>query len=374
MNKNKVALTILSISLPAFMYSMTPNEQLFSAAQIGNIQQVEAVLDAGVNVNTTYTDPDYPIFNDLTALHFACGGTCNNADIVRLLLKRGADASVKDYNGSTPLHDIANVSINNKTAYEIINLLMAAGADINASDNDGQTALHIACTRTDTDANIVVKLLLEAGADITALDNDGQTALHFACDSPHVDTIKLLLERDANVNIRDNDGNTPLHLATRYHYYTLDANQALKKAFKAADLLITAGADINALNNSGHTPLFNAICFHKKAEKFFIKNGTVDNTVTFINIAKLLIESGARSDLKYSDHENQHQCTALDLAKLWNQQEIVKLLSEVPSLKNLSARTIRSVIRQKQATLEQVKSSIPEDLHDIIETNNPELR
>lgn len=53
--------------------------------------------------------------------HAACRG---NSEITKLLLENGADATVSDKNGNTPLH---------LSGYcEIIDLLISYGADVNA--------------------------------------------------------------------------------------------------------------------------------------------------------------------------------------------------------------------------------------------------
>jgi hypothetical protein len=194
--------------------------------------------------------------------------------------------------------------------------------------------------------------MLAAGTDSNAFNNRRQTALHLACENNNAALVKFLLAKGAHVNIKDNECNTPLHCVTQY---IIDDNEALT----IVGLLVAADVDINALNDYGHTPLFNAI--NSYILNFYLSNNPESKTATLIEIIKLLIASGARRDLKYSNldplygvHVKDHY-TALELAKSWKQQEIINLLSNVPSLKNLSARIIRKIIRQKQATLEQVK-------------------
>jgi len=77
---------------------MTPDEQLFRAAQTGDRKQVREALDAGAHVN---------IQDNLgkTPLHYAVEKR-NNSDIIKFLLEAGANISVKDYNNCTPLDKI----------------------------------------------------------------------------------------------------------------------------------------------------------------------------------------------------------------------------------------------------------------------------
>lgn len=92
-----LTLTLSCIALP-LLYGMTPDEQLFRAAQTGDRKQVREALDAGAHVN---------IQDNLgkTPLHYAVEKR-NNSDIIKFLLEAGANISVKDYNNRTPLDKI----------------------------------------------------------------------------------------------------------------------------------------------------------------------------------------------------------------------------------------------------------------------------
>ena len=67
-------------------------------------------------------------------LHIAAQS--ENVKLVNLLLKYGADPSVRDVFGRTPLHLV--------TTPEVAKILIKAGADVNARENSlGYTPLHL---------------------------------------------------------------------------------------------------------------------------------------------------------------------------------------------------------------------------------------
>jgi ankyrin repeat protein len=105
------------------------------AAFGGAAATAELLLDRGA-------DPD------TGALHFAAGGA--RLELVRLLLKSGADANRRDpATGRTPLHAAVGAAPADD-APEIVRVLIAAGADVNATTHDGATALdmsHVAAAR-----------------------------------------------------------------------------------------------------------------------------------------------------------------------------------------------------------------------------------
>lgn len=90
-----------------------------------------------------------------TALHLAC--SIGNADIVRELLDRGADANRWDFaKKMTPLHCAASAS-----SQECIQLLLQRGASVNAGI-EKRSALHVA---TEKNAIKCVEVLLKCGAN-----------------------------------------------------------------------------------------------------------------------------------------------------------------------------------------------------------------
>ena len=98
-----------------------------------------------------------------TPLH--CATTCNNVELVELLLSRRADVDARDGDGDSPLHLAADV--------RIFRLLLAAGASVDTTNKNGRTPLHNETEYADSDGDHgILRLLLEADADVNASHTD----------------------------------------------------------------------------------------------------------------------------------------------------------------------------------------------------------
>lgn len=165
-------------------------------------------------------------------------------DVIKALLKAGADPNLKDYKGLTPLHWIVKWRYSFRfkwlgpTIWGKINkwvffqgdsdhttILLEAGADPTVRDEDGYTPLHFAAWRRDNPA--VIKTLVKAGADPNARTKNDLTPLYFAgrFDNPAV--IEALVQAGANPNARVKEAGTPLRVAIRFG--SLAAFEALLK-------------------------------------------------------------------------------------------------------------------------------------------------
>lgn len=133
-----------------------------------------------------------------------------DTDLVRSLIKQGADVNAKDALHYTPLHNAAQYGL-----AETCKLLLDNGADVNAKSTHGDTPLHEAAWRGHP---VTCKVLLEHGAYINVPNTIGKTPLHMAAYLGHTRTCAMLLARGADVNAKDNDGYTPLRWANQYGY------------------------------------------------------------------------------------------------------------------------------------------------------------
>jgi 26S proteasome non-ATPase regulatory subunit 10 len=108
------------------------------------------------------------------ALHFATSK--GNLSTVRTLLANKCSARVKDRRGQLPLHRAAAIG-----SIPIIKLLLEEGkSPVNATDIDGLTALHHAISEGHGDAAIA---LLKAGAEADKKDSEGHLAIEMAPDA-----------------------------------------------------------------------------------------------------------------------------------------------------------------------------------------------
>jgi ankyrin repeat protein len=154
-----------------------------SAAESGDRATVMRLLNAK-SVNETGPD-------GTTAIMYAAAN--NDLDLVRALIKAGANVKLKNQLGTSAITEAAIIG-----SAPIVEALLKAGADANFRTPDGETPLMAAARSGRIDA---VKALLAAGADINAKETwGGQSALMWAAARGQADTVKFLASKDANLN------------------------------------------------------------------------------------------------------------------------------------------------------------------------------
>lgn len=222
------------------------------ASDKGHVKLVKHLLeqaDVDIDYHTTATkwEPSHS-----TALRLAV--IFGSKAIVKMLLEKGASITIQDIDGDTILHD-AVMSQSTPPPFvewddwsgtvqttderrEILRLLLEKGPDLSLRNKRGCTALHF------TDNNICREMLLDHGAVVDALDNRGYTPLHCAVGMNSEVGVKLLLERGADHSIKDpRNGLTLLHEAAARGYLVVTA------------ALIDGGADVGVKNNDELIPV-----------------------------------------------------------------------------------------------------------------------
>ena len=165
-----------------------------------SLQVAEMLLKAGANPNAQLRlpPPFRNIGNDRGLDGLLTTGTTPllraakalDAPAIRMLLAAGADITLTNTRGITPLMAAAGMgSVDADTrgfylsedveqrSIESLKLLLAAGGDINAKDPRGLTPLHEAAR---WGWNDVIQFLVGNGADLTAKDNRGNTVVDAA--------------------------------------------------------------------------------------------------------------------------------------------------------------------------------------------------
>ncbi len=160
-----------------------------------------------------------------------------HADVVKLLLERGANAATIDRDKDTPLMKAAT-----QGHVAVVRLLVGAkGVDVNARGNGGGTALLFSASRPS--GYETVEALLAKGADVNARNDAGMTAVILASAYGRVPTLEVLFEKGGDVNARTPKGFSALIAA---------ANKGLAATVQ---LLIENGAEVNAKYEDGRTAL-----------------------------------------------------------------------------------------------------------------------
>ena len=188
---------------------------LHAAVYAGDTVDARELLELGANVNEARSEED-----SKTPLLVAASK--GNADMVRLLLKNGADLDAKDDCDNNALHIACS-----KGHADVANRLIKAGCDVASIAGNGATALHLAARKGHDD---VIDLLLEHGMNIESVDGKGATPLHAACSGGYEHVVLLLIKHRANVHAVDGKGKTPRQIATKKGHD--DCAKIIKKAIK----------------------------------------------------------------------------------------------------------------------------------------------
>lgn len=149
---------------------------------------------------------------DNTALHKAF----KSASIIKLLLESGADINAKNIYGETVLLKTAS-RCGRRIDIGSFKFLIEQGADISVVDNDGYTPLSgFLCLNDTNNARVFdfVKLMLDYGVDPNIPNVDNETALVFAQQQDLEDVIELLMSYKENAllnNIVDSENNLDGH-------------------------------------------------------------------------------------------------------------------------------------------------------------------
>jgi len=133
--------------------------------------------------------------------------------------------------GNTALHIVADHT-SRPNAAKICETLLNIGADITIRNKAGQTPLHKAAMR---DNIPVATAMLEVGANPNIRNADEWTPLHSALAAAQYSLAKLLLEAGADVNAVGTDKQSPLRKAMGHHP---------SPSFLCVYMLLTAGATI----------------------------------------------------------------------------------------------------------------------------------
>ncbi len=155
---------------------------LLDAAESGDHAAAMRLMTAkGTNVNPAYVNTTQA--DGSTAIMYAAAN--GDLDLVRALLKAGANVKLKNQFGTSALTEASIIG-----NAPIIDALLKAGADANFKTPDGETPLMAAARSGKVDA---AKTLLDAGAQINAKETwGGQSALMWAAAQSQADMVKFL--------------------------------------------------------------------------------------------------------------------------------------------------------------------------------------
>lgn len=189
------------------------SSQLFNALECGG-DIVRKMVKAGADINYRDTNGDVPAYKCFKL------GYSENLKMVKLFKELGADLTIANYNGETLLHKWAEQLLEYTSSsffgmplgfsqlnLEILEFLVESGVDINAADNLGCTAAHRLAHLSDghgwdkelsvQNKELLVQFLckmIDLGADLDMKDLSGRVAMDYIKDKNCWKTVSAYIE------------------------------------------------------------------------------------------------------------------------------------------------------------------------------------
>lgn len=203
---------------------------------------------------------------------------------VKKYIEDGNDLLVKDKMGNYPLTAAGHAE------KEILKLLIDHSPDLYLIDSGGNNVLKAAIGHNKTEN---LKLLIESGFNVNTPDSNGNTGLLNAVDYSRPAMVRMLLEALADVNASDNNGTSPI----------IKCCVGFKE--ECMDIILEYKPDLNKQNKTGYTGLMYVVYCGNKS------------------MTEKLLRAGADIYIKNNNGED-----VMDLARKYNQDEILKMLEE----------------------------------------------
>lgn len=148
-----------------------------------------------------------------------------NIDLLKLLIRHGADINQVDINGKNILYKFMEENqtfqkeVEQKEYHHKLQTIIMMGANVNAKDSYGGITLHKAILDCDL---ITIKLLFHSGADMEALDNRGRNIMHNSIWKNDIKVFKLVYAYNKTLlNDPDKFGVLPINYAAFLGYTEL---------------------------------------------------------------------------------------------------------------------------------------------------------
>src|SRR5690349_15259754 len=263
---------------------------LMYAAAFGNARQMQFLLESGADVNAQNA------FH-ATALIWAGGDAVKS----RMLIEHGADVNVRTQQGRTPLMAAAKRNGN----ADLVRLLLEKGADVKTP---GDTTLIAAAQSGDVE---IMRLLIESGANVNCISPRlGETPLMYAAASDNVEAVRLLLAKGANPNAALKNltrviGGSTLDIGISRQTPLMWA--APTGSPELIRTLTDAGANANAQDIQGMSPLMLAVASENQN----------------LAVVRVLLQSGANVNARSGRGE-----TAFDWARKFGSRPVIAALQK----------------------------------------------
>ncbi|XP_063613830.1 ankyrin-3-like, partial [Penaeus indicus] len=174
----------------------TPAQEAIRKGDLGKVRELVA---GGFDANAVLQEMKN---KECRPLHLAADG--GHVDIVKILLRSGAQAEAKNSEGMTPLH-LASWGGH----AEVIKVLLGGGADGNARTSEGMTAVHLASMG----GHVSSMEVLTPTCEFLSVTREGKSALHLAAEYGNLGAVQWLHVQGLDPSLKDHSGQTPLQYA-----------------------------------------------------------------------------------------------------------------------------------------------------------------
>ncbi|KAM0186535.1 hypothetical protein ACHAPI_011664 [Fusarium lateritium] len=178
-----------------------------------------------------------------------------------------SNINAQDHEGNTPLHHASGKYSQHPRCAAIFEILFKRGADATLRNNKGETPLHTLlgydCWENIEVDTTAITILLIHGVKITDVDIEGNTPLHVAARKVRfLSTFSFLLDQggDTALYIQNSKQDTPAHVTARTHRFMKGWRMSADDKIKAQDdmlgRMVEAGgiALMDVLNTDGKSP------------------------------------------------------------------------------------------------------------------------
>ena len=211
---------------------------------------IQGLIGAGIDVNAVDHQGQTPLHIFL-----------NNGSIVPILLAAGANPNARDHGGISPFVSLLGAA-QPEQHQDVLRLMLRHGADLTSVNITGQTALHVFIQNGLWDLFVQAE---EGGADLNAVDKRGNSLLHAAIRSPRYELAqafccRLLDKAPHMLGVKNNAGRTAFAELIDYGFnHAVSFMTKEERVFSLARTMLERGDDPSTQDDQGRTLLHLAV-------------------------------------------------------------------------------------------------------------------
>ena len=263
---------------------MQINDDLYTAIKYDDLNEARYLLNNGADANLKVGEVKFPIIG-IAAFR-------GNLDMVKLLLKSGANINNISRDGDTPFSLLLSTNAdqfqeNSSTTpnfIKIVKLLLNQNINLNVlSKITGTSPLITALLIGDV---ALIEFIIKNGADPNFCDKSGKnTALHIAVELNSFALVLILLDLGANKDLRNNEGKTPLDIA-------INLKNRLNNSYSSGDINNFFNDHKKITNNS----IIELLCPNNKLESISSYAKSEEEQISYKQ--KIIVEDNVANNLR----------------------------------------------------------------------------